>query len=111
MAMNLSRRGLIAGMGALLAAPAIVRASSLDPLSFRKFESAPDLMRDWFPPQPVAGEQIYEGDLVYIGNDQKVYRLATPHVDTLDYDRILASPFGAAKGEEVGLATMVRVLW
>ncbi len=40
--MILSRRGLIAGVGALLASPAIVRASSIMPVkAFKRYEYVP----------------------------------------------------------------------
>lgn len=49
----ITRRGLIAGLGVLLAAPAIVRASSLMPLSVWRYEP-----RTWY----VSPETIRSGD-------------------------------------------------
>lgn len=48
----ISRRGLLGGVGALLCAPAIVRASNL--MAIKPFTAG-----------PVAGEQLYAGDLIF----------------------------------------------
>ncbi len=116
---NLSRRSLIAGLGALLAAPAIVRASSLDPLSFRKFAEPPLIdvtsipIADFMSPWPVAAEQIHAGDLVRLSEDGRTV-LRWRGADLSNADRIMGASKAHAPGERVNMDAQIymeRVLY
>lgn len=77
--MNLSRRGLLTGLTAFLAAPAIVRAGSLMPVKAWNEPMAIVGYTDWglghMTGKFVCGEQTYAGDLVRFGSDGKIYRI------------------------------------
>lgn len=53
-----SRRGLLLGIGSLLAAPAIVRASSLMPVKALAPELLRDPMRDWVVAEAIMSLRI-----------------------------------------------------
>jgi len=77
-----TRRSLITGIGALLCAPAIVRAGSLMPISAWR-EPAPAFKPYVYVSNSSASPNVFcyptkehfsTGDLVYLGNDGYAYR-------------------------------------
>lgn len=115
--MMLSRRGLIAGLGALLAAPAIVRASSLMPVKafaspYMPYMGLAQLKQEGAPVpfDYTAGEQIYAGDMVRIGDDGRVYRVFSGSQDW--QGSAYVAPDTAREGATVHLAATAPLrLW
>ena len=74
------RQALIGSLTAFLAAPAIVRAGSLMPVSARLIVKPTRLWADVHPSwsrtpiQMIAGEQLWIGDIVRVGADGLAYR-------------------------------------
>ena len=76
----ITRRGLITGFAALLAAPAIVRASSLMPVSPWNPGDGVALWSVPYPPGPVAGEHLWAGDLLTLKSGRYVRAAPTDKI-------------------------------
>ena len=62
--MNTSRRGFLSGIASLLAAPAIVRASSLMPV--KALPTVPTLEELFWSPRLIVPSNMYPGALTWI---------------------------------------------
>lgn len=71
--MILTRRSLLAGLGAVLAAPAIIRTGLMPVKAWVEPASAFSPYMGYDSLCYRAGEQIWAGDLVYIGRDDRLY--------------------------------------
>ena len=87
--MTITRRGLITGLATFLAAPAIVRASSLMPVKALPDPMAVIGVTDWGMGHMAinwrCGEPLNVGDLVRLGKDGKVYRVDHTMSSYADY--------------------------
>ena len=117
----IARRGLITGMAALLAAPAIVRASNIMPVRVAKLSSTP--VADWIEAQaryhtPIEGvEMMVERPLVIPPGGVLIFRACVLNFENVavqlcpDWEPLMLSPGSTADVNETSMFLPTETVW